>query len=49
MVYFVAGIFAVFCIGIIIYVVKVYREDKKSGMNNGSRFDDDDDDFLYRR
>ncbi|MBK6992905.1 MAG: hypothetical protein IPH34_14240 [Chitinophagaceae bacterium] len=29
MVYIVAGLFAIFCIGVMIYVVKVYKEDKK--------------------
>jgi hypothetical protein len=51
MVYIVAIFFAVLCIGIIIYVIKVYKEDKKTGPQDGFRFDDDDDDddFLYRR
>lgn len=50
MVYLVAGIFAFFCVAIIIYVIKVYREDKKNGPKNGYRITDDkDDDYLYRR
>ncbi len=49
MVYLVAGIFGVFCIGIIIYVIKIYKEDKKTGPKKGFQIDDDDDDdFLYR-
>ncbi len=43
MVYFVAGFFALFCVVIIVYVIRVYREDKKNGPKKGYRLDDDDD------
>jgi hypothetical protein len=48
MVYIAAGIFALFCVAIIIYVIKIYREDKKTGPKKGYRIDDDDD-LPYRR
>jgi hypothetical protein len=48
MVYIVAAVFALFCIGVIIFVIKVYREDKSLGPKKGQKFDDDEDDFLYR-
>lgn len=43
MVYIAAILLALFCIGIIIYVVKVYREDKKTRPKTGYHLDDDDD------
>lgn len=45
MIYIVSGLFALFCIAIIIYVIKVYRADKKEGF----RSDNDDDDLIRRR
>jgi len=47
MVYFVAGLFAIFCIGVMIYVVKVYKEDKKNRPKSGYRIDDDDDTLRH--
>lgn len=46
--YIVAGIFAVFCIGVIIFVIRVYKENKKLGPKKGQRFDDDYDDYPFR-
>jgi hypothetical protein len=46
MVYFVSGLFAVFCIGLFIYAIKIYKEDKKSGLKK-REFDDDD--FPFHR
>ncbi len=45
MVYIVAGLFAIFCIGIIVYVIRVYRSDKKEGY----RFKNENDDSIRRR
>lgn len=48
MVYIVAAVFALFCIGVIIFAIRVYREDKSSLNPKKDQKYDDDDDFLYR-
>ena len=47
--YIVAGVFAVFCIAVIIFVILVYKENKKLGPQKGQGFDDDEDDIFFSR
>ncbi len=47
--YIVAAVFAVFCIAVIIFVIRVYKENKKLGPKKGQRFDDDEDEIRFRR
>ncbi len=42
------GLLFLFCISIIIYAIKVYREDTKSVNDNKHHFEDDDE-LIYRR
>jgi len=45
--YIVAGILALFCIAVIIFVIKVYKENKKMVPKKRIRFDDDEDDHSF--
>lgn len=42
MVYIVAGVIILFCILVILYAYRVYKENKQLGPKKGQRFDDDD-------
>ena len=46
--YIVAGVFAVFCIAVIIFVIRVYKENKKMSPKKGQRIDDNEDDIFFR-
>jgi hypothetical protein len=48
MVYIVAGVFALFCIMVTIFVIRVYKENKKFGPKKGEYLDDDDDELQFR-
>jgi len=45
--YIVAGILALFCIAVIIFVIKVYKENKKMIPKKSLRMDDDEDDHIF--
>ena len=46
--YIVAGVFAVFCIAVVIFVIRVYKENKKLDPQKRQGFDDDEDDISFR-
>lgn len=46
--YIVGGVFAVFCMAVIIFVIRVYKENKKLGPQKGQHIDDDEDDIRFR-
>jgi hypothetical protein len=44
----ITGILAVFCMGVLIIVIRVYKENNKLVPKKGLRFDDDEDEILFR-
>lgn len=46
--YIVGGVLVVFCIGVITFVIRVYKENKKLEPQKGQHIDDDEDDIRFR-
>ena len=49
MVYIVSGIIIVFCIVVILFAIRIYKENRKLGPKKGEFFDDDDDGWTLPR
>jgi hypothetical protein len=45
--YIAAGVFAIFSIAVIIFVIRVYKENKNLDLQKGQRIDDDEDEIRF--